>query len=174
MSIDSESMQMTHKPLIAPEDADAGYSGEPQPKPVEGRQQEGVAAAQAEPGIHVEGTFDMEVLVGYILLIGVLTSIALILGGLAWHWLQTGQIGVQYRISGMNFFEFLFKDLAQLFGGQLRPRLFVSLGIAMLMLTPFVRVLASMVYFLVAARNWKYTVFTGFVLAVLTYSLFLR
>jgi hypothetical protein len=31
-----------------------------------------------------------------------------------------------------------------------------------------------MVYFAVAERNIKYTVFTGFVLAVLTYSLFLR
>jgi hypothetical protein len=37
-----------------------------------------------------------------------------------------------------------------------------------------VRVLASMLYFLLAARNWKYTVFTAFVLTILTYSLFLR
>jgi uncharacterized membrane protein len=160
MSTDSENVQVAGKRLIAPEGADAG--------------QETGAAAQAEPGIHVQGALDMEVLVGYILLVGVLTSISLILGGLAWHWLQTGQVGVQYSISGMNFFEFLFRDLAQLLAGQLRPRLLISLGIATLMLTPFVRVLASMVYFLVAARNWKYTLFTGFVLTVLTYSLFLR
>jgi len=35
-------------------------------------------------------------------------------------------------------------------------------------------VLASMVYFLVVLKNWKYTVFTSFVLLVLTGSLFLR
>ena len=58
--------------------------------------------------------------------------------------------------------------------GQLQPRLLINLGIALLMLTPYVRVLASTFYFALAERNPKYTLFTGFVLAVLTYSLFLR
>jgi uncharacterized membrane protein len=40
------------------------------------------------------------------------------------------------------------------------------------MLTPYVRVLASMLYFVLVERNVKYGLFTGFVLAVLTYSLF--
>jgi hypothetical protein len=35
-------------------------------------------------------------------------------------------------------------------------------------------VLASLLFFAFAEHNWKYTLFTGFVLAVLTYSLFLR
>ncbi len=118
--------------------------------------------------------FDIEGLVGYILLVGVLSSIALILGGLAWHFARTGELGIQYGIAGMNFFEFLVTDLRQLASHAVRPRLLVSLGIALLMLTPFVRVLASMVYFVVAERNWKYTAFTAFVLVVLTYSLFLR
>jgi uncharacterized membrane protein len=118
--------------------------------------------------------FDIEALVGYILLFGVLSSITLIVAGLAWHLARTGELGIQYGISGMNFFQFLVQDLRQLFTQPVRPRYLVSLGIALLMLTPFVRVLASMVYFLVAERNWKYTAFTAFVLAVLTYSLFLR
>jgi len=42
------------------------------------------------------------------------------------------------------------------------------------MLTPFVRVLTSVFYFAFVERNWKYTLFTGFVLGLLTYSLFLR
>ena len=125
-------------------------------------------------GAAEKGGFDIETLVGYILLVGVLSSIALIVGGLAWHMARTGELGIDYRFAGMNFFEFLGGDLTQLFTDPIRPRMLVSLGIAMLMLTPFVRVLASMVYFLVAERNWKYTVFTAFVLTVLTYSLFLR
>ena len=32
----------------------------------------------------------------------------------------------------------------------------------------------AMLYFAVADRNWKYTLFTGFVFTILTYSLFLR
>jgi uncharacterized membrane protein len=57
---------------------------------------------------------------------------------------------------------------------ELRPRVLINMGIAVLMLTPFVRVLASVFYFALVERNWKYTLFTGFVLCVLTYSLFLR
>jgi uncharacterized membrane protein len=44
------------------------------------------------------------------------------------------------------------------------------MGIGVLMLTPFVRVLASVVYFAFVEHNWKYTLFTAFVLSVLTYS----
>jgi hypothetical protein len=36
------------------------------------------------------------------------------------------------------------------------------------------RGLASLVFFAFVARNWKYSAFTAFVLAVLPYSLFLR
>ena len=39
------------------------------------------------------------------------------------------------------------------------------------MLTPYVRVLASMLYFMLVERNLKYGLFTAFVLAMLTYSL---
>lgn len=124
--------------------------------------------------VREEDGFDIEALVGYILLAGVLGSITLILAGLAWHLVRTGEPGIQYGIAGMNFFEFLVSDLRQLASHAVRPRLLVSLGIALLMLTPFVRVLASMVYFMLAEHNWKYTAFTAFVLVVLTYSLFLR
>ncbi len=118
--------------------------------------------------------FDMEVLVGYVLLIGVLASMALIVVGVVWRWISTGQLGLEYSITGMNFFEFVIEDVRQLVLGNLRPRLFVNLGIAVLLLTPFTRVLASVIYFAFAAHNWKYTVFTAFVFCVLTYSLFLR
>jgi uncharacterized membrane protein len=50
----------------------------------------------------------------------------------------------------------------------------VNIGIAVLMITLFLRVLVSMVYFFFVLRNWKYTLFTLFVLLVLTRSLFLR
>ncbi len=118
--------------------------------------------------------FDMEVLVGYILQIGVLSSIALIAAGVVWRWLNTGVLGLDYTITGMNFFEFVFSDFQQMLAGAFRPRLLVNLGIMTLMLTPFVRVFASMLYFAIAERNWKYTAFTAFVFATLSYSLFLR
>ncbi len=129
------------------------------------------AAATSTPK-HVR--FDMDILVGYILQIGVLLSMTLIATGVVWRWLSTGSLGFDYAISGMNFFEFILMDIQQMLAGMFRPRLLANLGIATLMMTPYIRVLASMIYFAVAERNLKYTVFTGFVFVVLTYSLFLR
>jgi len=65
-------------------------------------------------------------------------------------------------------------DFRQLAAGAWRPRLLVNLGLVVLLLTPYARVLASMLYFALVERNRKYTAFTTFVLLTLTYSLFLR
>jgi uncharacterized membrane protein len=116
----------------------------------------------------------MDVLIGYVLCGGVVVCVLLIVAGLVWRWINTGQLGIDYTIPKMNLFEFVMSELHQLVGGQFRPRLLVSLGIAALMLTPYVRVLASLLFFAFVEHNWKYAAFTGFVLAVLTYSLFLR
>jgi uncharacterized membrane protein len=118
--------------------------------------------------------FDMETLVGYILLAGVLTSVALLAIGLIWHWVRWGNVRFEHSIVGMNFFEFILSTLRQTASHAVRPRLILNMGIGVLMLTPFLRVLASVFYFALAKRNWKYTFFTGFVFCVLTYSLFLR
>jgi uncharacterized membrane protein len=116
----------------------------------------------------------MDALIGYVLLGGVVMSVALIVAGLVWHWINTGHLGVEYTIPKMNLFEFVAAEIRELASGEFRPRLLVSLGIAALMLTPYLRVLASLLFFAFVARNWKYSLFTGFVLAVLTYSLLLR
>ena len=121
-----------------------------------------------------DGHFDMESLVGYILLTGVLLSVALLVVGFVWRWVRAGNLRFEHSIAGMNFFEFILSTLQQVASQAFRPRLFLNMGIAILMLTPFVRVLASVFYFAFAEHNWKYTLFTGFVLGVLTYSLFLR
>jgi uncharacterized membrane protein len=117
---------------------------------------------------------DMDTLVGYILLDGVLASLVLIVTGLCWRWLKTGQLWLDYQISGMNLFQFVVEEIRLAAHGAVRPRLFVNLGIAVLMLTPFLRVMASVVYFMIVLNNRKYTFFTLMVLLVLTYSLFLR
>ncbi len=116
----------------------------------------------------------MEILVGYILLIGVVCSAALIGIGWIWNWRMTGQTSLAYTITGMSLLGFFRSDLQQMLTGSLAPRILINLGIVVLLLTPYVRVLASVVYFGVAERNWKYVVITTFVLVVLTYSLFLR
>jgi len=118
--------------------------------------------------------FDMEIMIGYILLVGVLISAALLTIGLIWHWARWGNLRFEHSIVGMNFFEFILSTLRQVSSPATRPRFILNMGIGILMLTPFVRVLASVFYFALKERNWKYTLFTGFVFCVLTYSLFLR
>jgi uncharacterized membrane protein len=117
---------------------------------------------------------DMESLVGYILLTGVLLSVALLSVSFVWRWVRVGSLRFEHSIVGMNLFEFISSTLQKMASRAFRPRLFLNMGIGVLMLTPFVRVLASVVYFAFVEHNWKYTLFTVFVLSVLTYSLFLR
>ncbi len=117
---------------------------------------------------------DMETLVGYILLTGVLLSVALLAVGFVWRWMRVGNLRFEHSIVGMNFFEFISSTLQLMASQAFRPRLFLNMGIGVLMLTPFVRVLVSVFYFAFVEHNWKYTLFTAFVLSVLTYSLFLR
>jgi uncharacterized membrane protein len=118
--------------------------------------------------------FDMESLVGYILLTGVLLSVALLAVSFVWRWARVGNLRFEHSNVGMNFFEFISSTLRQMASRAFRPRLFLNMGIGVLMLTPFVRVLASVFYFAFVEHNWKYALFTAFVLTVLTYSLFLR
>ena len=116
--------------------------------------------------------FDVESLVGYTLLGGVLLSMSLVAAGLAWHWVAWGDLRFDYALPATTVAGFVATDFRQLFSEAPRPRLLMNLGLAVLMLTPYVRVLASMVYFACVERNGKYTLFTAFVLGTLTYSLF--
>lgn len=118
--------------------------------------------------------FSMEILVSYILLVGVLTSVVLLTGGVVWQWWTVDTLQINDSIRNIDFFQFLLNDLGQLAVGVFHPQLLINLGLAVLMLTPYVRLVASMLYFALVEHNWKYTFFTGFVFAVLTYSLFLR
>ncbi|HET9177671.1 MAG TPA: DUF1634 domain-containing protein [Terriglobia bacterium] len=118
--------------------------------------------------------FEMDSVVGVVLRDGILLSLGLIVLGMFWRWLRTGGLALDYQIAGTNLFEFVTGEVRLALHGSVRPRLLINLGIAVLMLTPFIRVAVSMVYFMGVLRNWKYTCFTAIVLIVLTYSLFLR
>jgi uncharacterized membrane protein len=114
----------------------------------------------------------MEVVVGYILLGGVLLSVALIASGLAWHWATAGQLQFEYPVDGMDLARFIISDLQQLVVGPIHPRYLINLGIAVLILTPYIRILISVLYFALVEHNRKYALFTAVVLGVLTYSVF--
>ena len=133
----------------------------------------GIATPAAAGAADAEQT-KMDLMVGYLLLGGVGLSMALIVAGMFWHYLRTGQFWLDHQLAGMNLFQLLMQEIRLAATIQLRPRLLVDCGIVVLMFTPYLRVLASMVYFMAVEKNWKYSLFTAIVLGVLTFSLFLR
>ena len=116
----------------------------------------------------------MDVILGYLLLCGVALSMLLIVIGLVWHFFRSGHFWLDHPLAGMNMFQISAQELRLAGSQQIRPRTMVDLGIVVLMFTPYARVVASMVYFMAVLKNWKYSLFTAIVLAVLTFSLFLR
>jgi len=122
----------------------------------------------------IRPAFDMDLLVGTVLSAGVITSVLLLSTGLLWQWAATGRLGLDYALPRENVVRFIAGEVAGAVREGIGPVRVVNLGIIVLMLTPYLRVLLSVVYFALVARNFKYATITGFVGAVLTYSLFLR
>jgi uncharacterized membrane protein len=130
-------------------------------------------ATPSGPGPRGAGP-QMESLIGGVLLAGVLTSVALIVAGSLWHLAKTGRLATEHTLAGMNVAELAATEVKLALSGELRPRLLVDLGMVVLLLTPLARVMTSVFYFAAQERNRKYTAITLTVLAVLSYSLFLR
>ncbi len=114
---------------------------------------------------------DVEAVIGYTLSTGVISSLALIAVGFVWHWTIYGDLRFAYSLPATNVAGLVVSDLRQMSAEAARPRLLVNLGIAVLLLTPYVRVLASTLYFVFVERNVKYSIFTALVLVLLTWSL---
>ena len=119
-------------------------------------------------------SFDMEALVGRILSTGVIASIVLLSIGIAWQWIAIGKLGFDYTLPRTNVVRFISGEILGMLREGFGPTRFVNLGIIVLMLTPYLRVLLSMLYFILVARNFKYAAITAFVCTVLTFTLFLR
>ncbi len=78
----------------------------------------------------------------------------------------------QWRTGGSDFFTYARTLILSLFSGVNAVSL-MALGIVLLMLTPYLRVVTSVVYF-GSKKDLKYTVITATVLAILTLSLALH
>jgi uncharacterized membrane protein len=123
------------------------------------------------------GESRLETIISYLLIIGVVLSIALEIAGIAIFYSPRSNLAIllddrSLFIQGRDFFTFLY----QLFSGEPTQNtgiFLMTLGVATLILTPFVRVIASALYF-VWRKNTKYVLITAFVLVALTVSLALH
>jgi uncharacterized membrane protein len=118
----------------------------------------------------------LEITISWVLIVGVVLSALLELAGLAIFYIRHGNVEISRDIAvfihGSNFFSFLFNEITLSHTGDISIIL-MSLGLAVLMLTPFVRVLLSVIFF-GRVRDFKYVWITLFVLVVLTVSLALH
>ena len=119
------------------------------------------------------GEVKLETGASYVLITGVLVSLVLEVAGMimfyrAFHSFAIDR-GSAMAVRGSNFFTFLGSLLLERSGRAPAVRL-MMLGIAVLILTPYVRAVLSVAYFL-HTKNVKYVIITLFVLVILTISL---
>ena len=122
------------------------------------------------------GESKLETVVSYILIIGVIISILFEVIGISLFYKTYGNVQISqnktFFISGMNFFAFIINQFQHLFGSQ-SAIMFMTIGLIILILTPYIRAISSVVYF-AWEKNRGYVLITLFVLIVLTASLALH
>ena len=122
------------------------------------------------------GESKLETIISYILIIGVLVSVVFEVIGMALFYTTYGNVQISQNksmfISGQNFFAFIIDQFRNLFVSQ-NALLFMTLGLIILILTPYIRAITSALYF-TWEKHFKYVLITLFVLIVLTASLALH
>jgi len=119
------------------------------------------------------GASKFELAISYLLAIGVVTSLFILGLGMVLFYLDFGHWAISEKkalfLREKDFFHFLW-DLIQ--GQSLHEKAtwLMTLGIAILILTPYLRVILSIFYF-VAKKDRKYALITLFVFLLLTASL---
>jgi len=117
-----------------------------------------------------------ELAISYLLIIGVVTSLLLVGIGILLFYFHFGQIAISEKqavfLREPNFFYFLL-DLLRGGPGQDKAIWLMSVGIAVLILTPYARVTLSALHF-IRKGNLKYTLITLFIFILLTVSFILH
>jgi uncharacterized membrane protein len=119
------------------------------------------------------GENKLETAISYLLITGVAISVMLETIGMALYFGSFGNLQISripaVFVTGENFFAFTLSKIESLFVSE-NSYLFMTLGIIVLLLTPYLRAIASFGFF-VWEKNRKYALITLFVLLVLTVSL---
>lgn len=117
--------------------------------------------------------FDREPFIASTLRWGMFISMGCLAAGLAWQRLTTGDWELVDTLQGTNVLALLMADVQQARSLAHPPQLLCHLGIAVLLLVPYVRTLASCWYFASVERNVRYTLYTTCLALLMTYILLL-
>jgi uncharacterized membrane protein len=120
------------------------------------------------------GEYGLESGISLLLIAGVIISLVLEVIGVGIFYRSYGSLNISQSgsmfIQGHDFFSFIVEQFKKT---QESGILFIIAGIVVLILTPYVRVVASVFYF-AREKNIKYVWITLFVLVVITLSLVLH
>lgn len=137
--------------------------------------------AKRRSSIPEEEASILQKVISYVLIGGVILSVVLEVLGMSLYYAQNRSLAVefttkQWQLRGSDFFSYIAFLLSSLFSNEPStnnnnyPIKIMALGVLVLMLTPFVRVVASAIFF-GYQKDLKYLMITFFVLIVLTLSL---
>ena len=115
--------------------------------------------------------FDMEDLISATLRNGMLLSIGLIVGCFFYRWVTHDVMEFTLSLQARSIPALIRVDLQKLAAPSFGDDFLLHLGVSVLLLTPYARVLFSMLYFAFVERSWKHAFFTFLVLVVLTIGL---
>jgi uncharacterized membrane protein len=111
--------------------------------------------------------------ISWILRAGVTVSLIFETTGLLLNYATTGETSLtlspHWLVKGGNFFGFVASTLGSL-AGSADPVSITGLGIAVLVLTPYFRIVAAVVYYAVE-RDWNYVAITTIVFFIVTLGL---
>jgi uncharacterized membrane protein len=116
----------------------------------------------------------LQVSISWILRAGVALSMVLESLGILLNYLQTGQTSLvvpsaDWLAKGGNLFGFVSTSVASVVSGP-SPSGVTALGVAVLMLTPYARIIAGIIYYTLD-RDWNYVGITLVVFSVITFGL---
>jgi len=115
----------------------------------------------------------LDVAMSGILLVGVVTSLIIVLIGIFLYHVQYNSFSFNYtpewQLTGSDFFGYSASLFSSISSG-VRPTEMMALGIVILMLTSYARVAVSVVYYGLR-KNPRYLLITAFVMVILTASL---
>jgi uncharacterized membrane protein len=121
--------------------------------------------------LNSEDRFDRAI--GYVLITGVVISLLVEAIGIFLYYLSYRHFNISSErtlfIQEGNFFDFMIELFKGDYAGK-KAVFLMSVGVVILILTPYVRVLMSVLYF-AREKNTKYILITLFVLVLLTISL---
>ena len=120
------------------------------------------------------GEIRLEVVISYILIVGVTISVLIEALGIVSYYYSYGNWNVlfqpQFTMKGDDFFSYSITAIRSIVFGSWTPVHILGFGLVLLMFIPYVRVAASVVYYGLA-KDMKYLVITLVVLVILTVSL---